>query len=242
MPRVAQICPLPKHYYEEGVLRYGFHGLSYEYILSELPALDGDLASGRVIVAHLGNGASMAAIKGGKSLDTSMGFTPVAGLVMGTRSGDLDPGVLAYLSEEKGMTGSALATLINKQSGLLGISGLSQDMRDLLDQEAVDPDAAIAIALYCYTAKKYIGAYAAILGGLDILVFTAGVGEHAAPIRDRICSGLEFLGIEIDPGRNRSNAPVISSDESRVKVRVMKTNEDLMIARHAARLAGGDRS
>ncbi len=239
---MAQLCPLPKHYYDEGVLRYGFHGLSYEYILSELPALDGELAGGRVIVAHLGNGASMAAIKGGKSLDTSMGFTPSAGLVMGSRSGDLDPGVLAYLSQEKGMAGSALSALINKQSGLLGVSGLSGDMRDLLEKEAVNPDAAAAIALYCYAAKKYVGAYAAVLGGLDILVFTAGVGEHAAPIRERICSGLEFLGIEIDPERNCANAPVVSSDESRVKVRVMTTNEDLMIARHAARLAGGDRS
>jgi acetate kinase len=236
MPRVAQLCPLSAQYFDKGILRYGFHGISYEYVMSELRILDGDLANGRVVVAHLGNGASMAAIRGGRSLDTSMGFTPASGLLMGTRSGDIDPGVLVHLLALKNQSAEDISALINKQAGLLGVSGISADMQDLLAQEEANSNAADAIALFCYRAKKYLAAYAAVLGGLDIVVFTAGIGEHAPMIRERICTGLEFLGIQIDPDRNRLNASVISSDDSRVKVRVVKTNENLMLARHAVRL------
>jgi acetate kinase len=236
MPRVAQACPLPNRFYEEGILRYGFHGLSYEYVMSELRRLDGPLADGRVVIAHLGNGASMAALHQGKSMDTTMGFTPTAGLLMGTRSGDIDPGVLLYLIEEKKMTAKAVNELLNKQSGMLGISGVSEDMQDLLERENSDPRAALAVELFCLRAKKYLGAYAAALGGLDALVFTAGIGEHASEVRQRICSDLDFMGLKLDAARNRRNAHVISEKRSKVKVRVIKTNEELMIARHTARL------
>jgi acetate kinase len=236
MPRVAQICPLPTRFYEEGVLRYGFHGLSYEYVMSELRRLDGALAEGRVVIAHLGNGASMVALHHGKTIDTSMGFTPTAGLMMGTRSGDIDPGVLLYLIEEKKMTAKAVNRLLNKQSGLLGISGISEDMQDLLQCEKENSSASLAIQLFCVRAKKYLGAYAAALGGLDTVVFTAGIGEHSPEVRQRICSGLDFMGLKLDPARNRENASVISEKRSQVKVRVIKTNEELMIARHTARL------
>ncbi|MEP7338814.1 MAG: acetate/propionate family kinase [Acidobacteriota bacterium] len=236
MPKVSRMYALPHSFYDEGIRRYGFHGLSYEYITEQLRALDRVAADGRVIVAHLGNGASMAAIRGGQSIDTSMGFTPTEGLVMGTRAGDIDPGLLLYLIDEKTMSPEAVKTLINKQAGLLGVSGTSADMRDLLEREANDPRAAEAIDLFCYRAKKYLGAYAAALGGVETLVFTGGIGERAATIRKRICSGLEFLGIRIDPIRNQANANVISGDDSRVKVRVIKTNEDLMIARHTIKL------
>ncbi len=236
MPRVAQLCPLPMRYFDKGVLRYGFHGISYEYILSELLALAGERAAGRVVVAHLGNGASMAAIHSGSSLDTSMGFTPTSGLLMGTRCGDLDPGVIPYLLAHHNTSLEDLGALLNKRSGLLGMSGVSEDMRELLDQEAANPDAAAAVALFCYRAKKYVASYAAVLGGLDILVFTAGIGENSPAVRERICGGMEWLGIRIDPARNRLNAPVISTDDSRVDIRVIKTNENLMLARHAAAL------
>lgn len=237
MPKVARTYALPAHFYEEGLQRYGFHGLSYEYIAEQLRALDGAAAAaGRVIVAHLGNGASLAALRYGQSIDTSMGFTPTEGLMMGTRAGDLDPGLLLYLIEAKKMTPAAVRTLLNQQAGLLGVSGTSADMRDLLAREATDPRAAEAIELFCYRAKKYVGAYAAALGGLEILVFTGGIGERAAAIRARICAGLEFLGINLDAKRNQAAAPVISSDESRVKVRVIKANEDLMIARHTSKV------
>lgn len=239
MPRVAQLCPLPLKYFDDGVLRYGFHGISYEYIMWELRTLVGGRANGRVIVAHLGNGASMAAIKGGHSLDTTMGFTPTSGLLMGTRSGDIDPGVLLYLLGQEGATAAEINALLNKRSGLLAISGISQDIRDLLVRESASPAATDALALFCYRIKKYIAAYAGVLSGLDILVFTAGIGENAPVIRERACIGLEFLGIELDAARNRANAPVISSASSRAEVRVMKTNENLMLARHAARLLGG---
>jgi acetate kinase len=188
-------------------------------------------------VAHLGNGASMAAIYEGRSLDTTMGFSPTGGLVMGTRSGDLDPGLLVYLIRERGLTPDDVGTMINQQSGLLGVSGISEDMQDLLQREAREVRAAEAVALFCYQARKYVGACVATLGGLDILVFTAGIGEHAAPVRERICAGLGFLGLELDPARNAQHAPVISSDRSRVTVRVIATNEELMVARHASRLA-----
>ena len=216
--------------------RYGFHGLSYEYILQELRALDGDAADGRVIVAHLGNGASMAAVHHGVGVDTTMGLTPTGGLVMGTRAGDLDPGVLLYLLESRGLDAAALSRLVNKEAGLLGVSGSSADMQELLEREAADPRAAEAVALFCYQARKFLGALVAALGGLDTLVFTAGIGQHAAAIRGRICDGLQYLGLEIDAARNAKHAPIISSDASRVVVRVMPTDEDLMIARHTYRL------
>ena len=236
MPRVAQMFALPRKYLDAGVVRYGFHGLSYEYIMQELRAQDSAAASGRVVIAHLGNGASMAALRDGISVDTTMGFTPTGGLVMGTRPGDLDPGVLLYLLESQGINPADLNTLVNRQSGLLGLSGISADMHDLLDKASSDEHAAEAIHLFCYQAKKYLGAFAAVLGGLDTLIFTAGIGEHAAPVRWRICEGLAYLGVALDGERNEAHAPVISRDGSSVVVKVMKTNEDLMIARHTYRL------
>jgi acetate kinase len=236
MPKRAQMYALPRHFHDDGIMRFGFHGLSYEYITQALRRLEPTLADGRVIVAHLGNGASMAAIRGGKSIDTSMGLTPTSGLIMGTRCGDIDPGVLIDLIEKRGMTPQAVNTLINQHSGLLGLSGTSADMRDLLTKESTDPRAAEAIDFFCYSAKKYLGAYVAALGGLDILVFTGGIGEHAAAIRERICSELEPLGIKLDAAWNRADAPMISGRDSRVNVRVIKTDESLMIARHTVEL------
>ncbi len=236
MPRVAQLYALPPRFAEAGIIRYGFHGLSYEYVMRELRTIDPAAAGGRVIIAHLGNGASMAAVRDGVSVDTTMGFTPTGGLMMGTRSGDLDPGVLLYLLRQQRMTADSLSELVNQEAGLLGVSGVSADMRDLLDREAVDAAAATAVELFCYQARKFLGALSAVLGGLDTLVFTAGIGESAAPVRERICAGLDFIGIELDRHANEANAPVISSDGSRVVVRVMKTDEDLMIARHTRSL------
>lgn len=236
MPRRAQIYPLPRRFAEEGVIRYGFHGLSYEYIVQTLRTVAPREAEGRVLIAHLGSGASMAAVHGGVGVDTTMGMTPTGGLMMGTRSGDLDPGVLLYLLSERRMSPGDLNDLVNRQAGLRGVSGSSADMRDLLAAEATDPCAAEAIALYCYQARKHLGALVAVLGGLDTLVFTGGVGEHAAPIRLRICDGLPFLGILIDPQSNETNAPIISREDSRVRVRVIPTDEDRMIARHTREL------
>lgn len=236
MPRVARLYALPRRLAEEGVVRYGFHGLSYEYVMGELRAVDPEAADGRGVIAHLGNGASMAAVLGGVGVDTTMGFTPTGGLMMGTRSGDLDPGVLLHLLRSRGMGPGALEDLVNQEAGLLGVSETSADMRDLLEREAEDPRAAEAISLYCYNAKKFLGALAASLGGLDVLVFTGGIGEHSAPVRWRICEGLDFLGIRLDPLRNAAHAPIISLDDGPMSVRVMKTNEDLMIARHTRRL------
>jgi acetate kinase len=235
-PSIAKQLPVPRDLWREGVMRYGFHGLSYAYIMQELAREGGEEAArGRVIIAHLGNGASMAAVKDGRPVDTTMGFTPAGGLMMGTRSGDLDPGVLLYLQEQKQLSPGEVRDIVNRRSGLLGVSGVSSDMQDLLAREAEDSGAAEAIELYCYQARKHLGALAAVLGGLDTLVFTAGIGENAAPIRARICAGLEFLGISLHLGRNQMNKSVISGPESRVTVRVMKTDEDLMIARQAAR-------
>jgi acetate kinase len=238
MPRVAQLYPLPRAWTDAGVLRYGFHGLSYEYIAQELTKVEPDLARGRVVIAHLGNGASLAALTGGVSVDTTMGFSPTGGLMMGTRTGDLDPGVLLYLLQERGVGPDALNDLVNRQSGLLGVSGISSDARDLLERASSNADAAEAIALFSYQARKFLGAFVAVLGGLDLLVFTAGIGEHAAPIRAAICSGFDYVGLALDETRNASNAPIISRDHSRVKARVMKTDEELMIARHAAQIVG----
>jgi len=241
MPRVARTYPLPKSLRDAGVVRYGFHGLSYEFIMRQLKAEDAAAASGRVIVAHLGNGASMVAVRGGVGVDTTMGFSPTGGLMMATRSGDIDPGVLIYLLRSRGLSPDALNELVNKQAGLLGVSGLSADMKDLLDKEAADPQAAEAVELFCYQARKFLGALATVLGGLDTLIFTAGIGEHAPPVRERICAGLEFLGIQLDPRRNAASAPIISREGASVIVRVMKTDEDLMIARHTHRLLAAHR-
>jgi acetate kinase len=237
MPETARRFPLPRSLWDEGVLRYGFHGLSYEYIMQKLREEAGEEAAlGRVIVAHLGNGSSMAAVKNGKSLDTTMGLTPAGGLMMGTRSGDLDPGLLLYLLEEKERSPATVGYLINQRSGLIGVSGHSSDMRDLLSRETGDPHAAQAIEMFCYQARKHLGALATVIGGLDTLIFTAGIGENSPEIRRRICRGMEFLGIHLDPGRNESNAAVISRDDSLVAVRAMKTDEALMIARHTCKL------
>jgi acetate kinase len=240
MPRLAQIYALPRGFSDEGIIRYGFHGLSYEYIMQELKKKAGArVANGRVIIAHLGNGASMAAVHHGRGVDTTMGFTPTSGLVMSTRSGDLDPGIILYLLREKGLDVSGVNDLVNERAGLLGVSGLSADMKDLLAEEATNPQAAEAVALFCYQAKKFLGALCTVLGGLDTLVFTGGIGENAAQVRQRICEGVEFVGIRLDPVRNRANASIISRDESPTTVRVMKTNEELMIARHTYALVRG---
>src|SRR5918911_484286 len=236
MPRVARLYALPRELAEGGVVRYGFHGLSYEYVVGELRRVDREAYDGCVVVAHLGNGASMAAVRGGVGVDTTMGFTPTGGLVMGTRSGDLDPSVPLFLLEERGLTPIEVSDLVNKQAGLLGVSGTSADMRDLLDREPEDGRAAEAVALFCYQAKKFLGALAAALGGADAPVFTGGIGEHFATVRERICEGLKFLGIRLDPDRNAAHAPVISSDDAAVTVRVVPTDEDLMVARHTRRL------
>jgi acetate kinase len=236
MPRVARLYALPSRLAEEGIIRYGFHGLSYEYVMEELRRLEPEAAAGRVVVAHLGNGASMAAVRGGVGVDTTMGFTPTGGLVMGTRSGDLDPSVPLHLLEERGLTPTEVSDLLNKRAGLLGVSGTSADMRDLLHREPEDVRAAEAVALFCYQAKKFLGALAAALGGLDALVFTGGIGEHSATVRERVCEGLEFLGIRLDTDRNAAHARVVSSDASGVRVLIVPTDEDLMVARHTRRL------
>src|SRR5215216_4319126 len=236
MPRVARLYALPRDLAEGGVVRYGFHGLSYECVMKELRRVDREAYDGRVVVAHLGNGASMAAVRGGVGVDTTMGFTSTGGLVMGTRSGDLDPSVPLFLLEERGLTPTEVSDLLNKQAGLLGVSGTSADMRDLLDRKTYDGRAAEAVALFCYQAKKFLGALAATLGGLDALVFTGGIGEHSATVREPVCEGVEFLGIRLDPDRNAAHAPVISSDDATVRVRVVPTDEDLMVARHTRRL------
>ena len=236
MPRVAKLLPIPRRYVAKGVERYGFHGLSYAYLMEELGRLDPAATNGRVILAHLGNGASLAAVHHGNSIDASMGFTPTAGLVMSTRTGDLDPGLVYYLARTERMTAAQFQQMVNHQSGLLGVSGTSSDLRDLLAREAGDVRAAEAVALFCYQAKKWIGSFAAALGGLNTLVFAAGIGENAPLIRERICDGLGFLGIEIDQRRNAKNAPLISPDAGRVKVRVIRTDEELMIARSVTRV------
>ena len=232
LPRVAQILPIPRRYEASGVRKYGFHGLSYAFLMRELARLDGaKAAQGRIILAHLGNGASLAAVHEGKSVDTSMSFTPTAGVPMGTRSGDVDPGLVSYLARTQQMSPKQFGEMVNFQSGLLGISETSSDMRDLLDREAQDVRAAEAVALFCYQAKKWIGAFAAALGGVDTLVFAGGIGENAPKVRTRICAGLGFLGIQLSQERNAENAPLSSQDASRVKVRVMHTDEEVMIAR-----------
>ena len=231
IPEVARRFPLPRQFWEQGIRRYGFHGLSYEYIVSTLKE-DG---KGKIIIAHLGNGASMAAVQDGIPVDTSMGLTPAGGFMMGTRPGDLDPGLVLYLLRT-GYDAQALEELINHRSGLLGVSGLSADMKTLLEKRSSDPDADQAVTMFCRGVRKFIGSFAAVLGGLDTLIFTGGIGERAAPVRQEICRDLEFLGVKLDAAQNEKHAPVISTRESRCVVRVVATNEDLMIARHTAQL------
>ena len=243
LPRVAQLLPIPRRYKAQGVRRYGFHGLSYAFLLEELARVAGpQAAQGRVILAHLGNGASLAAVYDGKSVDTSMSFTPTAGVPMSTRSGDLDPGLVWYLARTEKMSAKQFNEMVNFQSGLLGVSETSSDMHDLLERETQDVRAAEAVALFCYQVKKWIGAFAAALGGLDTLIFAGGIGEHAPVIRDRICEGLGFIGIELDAKQNLAGAAVISSDVSRVAVRVIHTDEELMIARIVCDVLGLDLS
>jgi acetate kinase len=236
MPRVARQLPIPRAYEQQGVERYGFHGLSYEYLMSELARINPRAASGRVILAHLGAGASMAAVLGGKSIDTSMAFTPTAGLPMATRSGDLDPGLVAYFHRAEGMTPAQFDEMANRRSGLLGISEISGDMQTLLARAESEKRARETIALFCYQAKKWIGAYTAALGGLDALVFAGGIGEHAAEIRRQICDGLQCMGIELDPTANAANRQKISATTSTVDVHVIATDEELMIARSCVAL------
>ncbi len=237
MPMIAQVLPIPRRYAAKGLRRYGFHGLSYAFLMEELRRL-GDVAAekGRVILAHLGNGASLAAVRDGKSIDTSMGFTPAAGLMMSTRCGDLDPGVFSYLSRTQGMTGGQFQNMVNHESGLLGVSATSSDVRDLLAKRATDKRCALAIDMFCYQARKWIGSFAAALGGVDTLVFAGGIGENAAAIRQSICRDLGFLGIEINSAANARNAPLISMPGAAVTVRVIHTDEELMIARSVAGL------
>ncbi len=230
----SKVYAIPFELYGEGIMRYGFHGLSYEYITEELGA-SGDSLD-RVIIAHLGHGSSMAAIRDGRCVDTTMGFTPAAGLVMTTRCGDMDPGVILYLLKEKGFSPDGLNTLLNHHSGLLGISGISDDVRELLEREGEDERIALSLKLFCHSARRFIGSLCATLGGLSTLVFTAGIGENSAEIRERIVEGLEFLGIRLDRERNRANKRVISEDDSPVRILVLKTDEECMIARHTKRI------
>ncbi len=241
LPRVARLLPIPRRYEAHGVRRYGFHGLSYTFLMEELARLAGTGlagAGGRVILAHLGNGASLAAVRDGRPVDTSMGLTPAAGIPMSTRSGDLDPGLVWYLARTEQMSAKQFNEMVNFESGLLGISETSSDMRDLLDREAQDVRAAEAVALFCYQTKKWIGSFAAALGGLDTLVFAGGIGENAATIRARICEGLGFLGVALEDKRNAEHAPLISPDAARVAVRVIHTDEELVIARSVCRVLG----
>ncbi len=243
MPAVARLLPLPRRYEKLGVQRYGFHGLSYAFLMKELARVGrpGE-ASGRVILAHLGNGASMAAVKDGRPVDTTMGFTPTSGLPMSRRSGDLDPGLISYLARTEGMSADRFHRMVNTESGLLGLSECSSDMRDLLREEENDSKAAEAVALFCYQAKKAIGSLAAALGGLGTLVFSAGIGEHSPVIRARICDGLDFLGIGVDSARNDANAPVISKEGTPVTVRVIHTDEEREIAESVVRVLSAQRT
>ena len=239
LPRVARLFAIPRRYKAKGVRRYGFHGLSYAFLMEELARKAGpEAARGRVILAHLGNGASLAAVHEGKSVDTSMGLTPTGGVPMSTRSGDLDPGLVWYLARTEKITAKKFNEMVNFQSGLLGVSETSSDMQDLLKHENKDVRAAEAVALFCYQVKKWIGAFAAALGGVDTLVFAGGIGENAPVIRARICDGMKFIGIELEDKRNLASAAVISTETGRVTVRVMRTDEEWMIAKTVCRVLG----
>ena len=232
LPRLARLLPLPRRYDSEGLRRYGFHGLSYSYIMEELLRIAGPATTqGRVILAHLGNGASLAAVRDGVSVDTTMGFTPAGGIVMGTRPGDLDPGVVWYLLEKEGFTAAELNHFINHECGLLGISETTPDMQDLLARESADERAAEAVGLFCYQVRKAIGAFSAVLGGLDTLVFTGGIGEKSAAIRSRVCAGLDYLDIRLDQRANGANELFLSAEGTRVDVYAIPTDEEWMIAR-----------
>ena len=234
MPRVARLLPIPRRYDAAGIQRYGFHGLSYAFLMESLNRIAGrEAARGRIILAHLGSGASMAAVHNGRSIDTTMGFTPAAGMPMGTRPGDMDPGVLWYWMRSEHLTAAQINRIVNHQSGLLGVSEISSDLRDLMARQEEDIRAAEAVEMFCYHARKWIGSLAAVLGGLDTLVFSGGIGENAVQVRTRICSGLTFLGVTLDEDRNSADAPVISSVSSPVTVRVIPTNEERMIAKAA---------
>jgi acetate kinase len=232
------VVAIPRRYAAKGVQRYGFHGLSYAYLMSEMRRLDGAAARGRVVLAHLGSGASLAAVLDGKCIDTSMGFTPSSGIVMGTRSGDLDPGVMSFLALRESMDAASLQKMVNHESGLIGVSETSSDVRDLLAAEPHDVRAAEAVALFCYQVRKCIGAFAAALGGVDTLVFAGGIGENSAVIRARACAGLQFLGIELDETRNARGAALISQDAGLVAVRVIRTDEESVIARSTIDVLG----
>ena len=236
VPEVAQLFALPPRFAAAGVRRYGFHGLSYEYVASVLPSLDVRAAAGRTVVFHLGNGASMAALQGGRSIGTTMGFTAIEGLPMGTRTGSLDPGVLLFMFDELGMSVRDVERLLYHESGLLGLSGLSSDMRDLLASDAAP--ARLAVDVFCYRARRELGSLAAALGGLDAIVFTAGIGENQPEIRARICRDAEWLGVQLDGEANRKHGPRISAEGSAVAAWVVPTDEETMIARHVARLLG----
>ncbi len=232
IPRVASMFALPRHFEKDGIRRYGFHGISYQYLMEKLLLLGGaSLCNGKLILAHLGSGASMAAVKDGKCIDTSMGFTPAGGFMMGTRTGDLDPGIISWLLQKNKLNADQLNSIINHESGLLGVSETTADMGDLLKIEKSDPRAADAIALFCYQVKKTLCAYAGVLGGLDTIVFTGGIGENAFKVRSRICADLDFLGIALNDNYNQHNNQLISSTDSKVAVYVIPTNEELMIAK-----------
>lgn len=235
LPFVARILPIPRHYEKQGVRRYGFHGLSYQYLMNELTR-ENNAVPERVILAHLGSGSSLAAVLNGKSIDTSMGFTPASGVLMSTRAGDLDPGLGLYLSLTEKMDAKDFNDMVNFKSGLLGISETSSDMKDLLAIENQDVRAKEAIELFCYQVKKYIGAFAAALGGIDTLVFAGGIGESAPSVRMRICQGLGFLGIDLDQDRNSTHAGLISKSKSSVQVRVIHTDEEIMMAKAIGQL------
>ncbi len=235
-PQISQLYALPLEYADDGVMHYGFHGLSYEYIASVLPTFDTRAASGKTVVLHLGNGASMCALENGKSVTSTMGFSSIEGLVMGTRCGALDPGIILYLMDNRGMDVRAIEKLLYSQSGLLGVSGLSSDMRTLLASE--EPRAKLAVNLFLYRIRRELGSFAAALGGIDALVFTGGIGENAAPIRERVCRDAAWLGVELDAVANVRGGPCISTTGSRVRAWLIPTNEELMIARHTRRVIG----
>ena len=239
LPRVARLLPIPRRYDAQGVRRYGFHGLSYAFLMEELTRLnDPAVTTGRIVLAHLGSGASLCAVRGGKSVDTSMSFTPTAGVPMSSRSGDLDPGLVGYLARTENMSARQFHEMVNFKSGLLGISETSSDIRDLLECEERDVRAAEAVAVFCYQIKKCIGAFSAVLGGIDTLVFAGGIGENAPAIRARVCAGLGFLGVHLDEERNAKAEGLISGTASTVSVRVIRTNEEYMIAKAVCRVLG----
>jgi len=233
MPERAERFPLPRGLWEQGIRRYGFHGLSYEYVVGEI----GREAKGKWVIAHLGNGASMAAVLDGKPMDTTMGLTPTGGLMMGTRSGDLDPGIILYLMRQKGYGADAIARMLDHESGLLGVSGITRNMKTLLEKRETEPEAALAVEMYCYHVRKHLGALAAALGGLDGLVFTGGIGERAAPVRREVCEGMGHLGMRLDATLNERHERVVSAPKSTCKIMIIPANEDMVIARHTHRLS-----